>query len=65
VKIKKEIMINNSLKLAQYKLAQHRVQGTKSKMNIHEVAKLMDAIKTAEQAKSVQQNSIFHSFSMN
>ncbi|MEN9997549.1 MAG: hypothetical protein RI922_539 [Bacteroidota bacterium] len=58
-------MINNTVKLAQYKLSQHRVQGTKSKLNIFEVAQLMDSIKMAEQIKNVQSNSIFHSIHMN
>ena len=43
----REIMVNNSVKLAQFKLAQHRVQGTRSKLNIFEVAQLLDAIRTA------------------
>lgn len=53
-------MINNSVKLAQYKLSQHRLQGTKSKLNIFEVAQLMDAIKNADQNKSTQMNSVFY-----
>lgn len=58
-------MINNTVKLAQYKLSQHRVQGTKSKLNIFEVAQLMDSIKSAEQMKNIPSNSIFHSIHMN
>jgi hypothetical protein len=58
-------MINNTVKLAQYKLSQHRLQGTKSKLNIFEVAQLMDSIKTAEQIQNVPSNSIFHSIQMN
>lgn len=58
-------MINNSVKLAQYKLSQHRVQGTKSKLNIFEVAQLMDAIKNADQIRNVSVNSIFHEINMN
>jgi hypothetical protein len=60
-----ENMINNTVKLAQYKLSQHRVQGTKSKLNIFEVAQLMDSIKMAEQMKNIPSNSIFHSIHMN
>jgi hypothetical protein len=60
-----ENMINNTVKLAQYKLSQHRVQGTKSKLNIFEVAQLMDSIKMAEQIKDAPSNSIFHSIHMN
>jgi hypothetical protein len=58
-------MINNTVKLAQYKLSQHRVEGTKSKLNIFEVAQLMDSIKMAEQIKEAPSNSIFHSIHMN
>lgn len=58
-------MIKNTVKLAQYKLSQHRVQGTKSKLNIFEVAQLMDSIKMAEQMKNIPSNSIFHSIHMN
>jgi hypothetical protein len=60
-----ENMINNTVKLAQYKLSQHRVEGTKSKLNIFEVAQLMDSIKMAEQIKEAPSNSIFHSIHMN
>ena len=58
-------MINNTVKLAQYKLAQHRVQGTKSKLNIFEVAQLMDSVRTAGQIKDQSAKSIFHSISLN
>ena len=58
-------MVNNKVKLAQYKLAQHRVQGTKSKLNIMEVAQLMDAVRTAGQIRTSQSTSIFHAMSLN
>lgn len=58
-------MISNSVKLAQYKLSQHRIQGTKSKLDIIEVAKLMDAIKTADQMKNTMNKSIFYSSHLN
>lgn len=58
-------MINNTVKLAQYKLSQHRVQGKNSKLNIFEVAHLMDAIKSAEQIKKAPMNSIFHDIVLN
>lgn len=58
-------MINNSVKLAQYKLSQHRLQGTKSKLNIFEVAQLMDAIKNADQSKNTQMSSVFYSIHPN
>jgi len=52
-------MVNNSVKLAQFKLAQHRVQGTRSKLNIFEVAQLLDAIRTAEQMGEELSGSFF------
>lgn len=58
-------MLNNTVKLAQFKLAQHKTQGTKSKLSVFEVAQLLDNIKTAEQMKAVQSQSIFHSISLN
>jgi len=58
-------MINSTVKLAQYKLSQHRVQGKNSKLNIFEVAQLMDAIKSAEQIKKAPMNSIFHDIVLN
>lgn len=54
-------MIANTVKLAQFKLSQHRVQGKSSKLNVFEVASLMDAIKSAEQIKNVSNNSLFYS----
>ncbi len=58
-------MINNTVKIAEYKLNQHRLEGTSSSLSIFEVAKLMDALKLADQIKNMQTNSIFHSFSVN
>jgi hypothetical protein len=58
-------MINNSVKLAQYKLQQHKLQGTKSKLNIFEVAQLMDDLKNVDKFNSLPFNSIFYGFSMN
>lgn len=58
-------MISNSVKLAQYKLSQHRIQGTKSKLDIIEVARLMDAIKNADQMKGATNKSIFYSTHLN
>ena len=54
-------MINNTVKLAQFKLSQHRLQGKNSKLNVFEVASLLDAIRTAEQMKNVRNQSVFHS----
>jgi hypothetical protein len=64
-KFKIKDMINNSVKLAQYKLSQHRVQGTKSKLNIFEVAQLMDALKNADQISNVVSRSIFNNINLN
>ncbi len=58
-------MINNTVKAAQYKLSQHRLQGTKSKLNIIEVAHLMDAVRQSEQIQNTNKVSIFHSVSLN
>lgn len=53
-------MINNSVKIAQYKLSQHRLQGEKSKLNIFEVAQLMDSIKISQQMKNSATSSVFY-----
>jgi hypothetical protein len=53
-------MINNSVKIAQYKLSQHRLQGEKSKLNIFEVAQLMDSIKISQQIKNSATSSVFY-----
>lgn len=58
-------MINNTVKRAQYKLEQHRSLGTNSRLSIIEVAQLMDLIKKGETLKSVQNESLFFSFSAN
>ncbi len=63
--LKANTMINNTVKAAQFKLSQHRLQGTKSKLNIFEVAHLMDAIRQSEQIQNTKSNSIFHSISLN
>jgi hypothetical protein len=58
-------MINNTVKIAEYKLNQHRLDGTSTNLSIFEVARLMDALKLADQMKNLKTNSIFHSFSLN
>jgi len=63
--LKANTMINNTVKAAQYKLSQHRLQGTKSKLNIFEVAHLMDAVRQSEQIQNTNKVSIFHSVSLN
>jgi hypothetical protein len=63
--LKANTMINNTVKAAQYKLSQHRLQGTKSKLNIIEVAHLMDAVRQSEQIQNTNKVSIFHSVSLN
>jgi len=41
----KNDMINNSIKVAEFKLNQHKSHGVKSTLDIFQVAKLMDTIK--------------------
>lgn len=62
---KQKIMVNNAVKTAEYKLSQHRLQGTKSKLNIFEVAHLMDALRQSNQQKNKETTPIFYSVSMN
>jgi hypothetical protein len=62
---KQKIMVNNAVKTAEYKLSQHRLQGTKSKLNIFEVAHLMDALRQSNQQKNTETTPIFYSVSMN
>lgn len=58
-------MINNSIKLAEYKLTQHKLQGVKSNLDIFQVAQLMDTIKYGDSVKRPQNNSIFYNISAN
>ncbi|MGC6432599.1 MAG: hypothetical protein ACON4M_00225 [Crocinitomicaceae bacterium] len=58
-------MINNSIKIAQLKLNQHKTLGVNSSMNIFEVAELMDAIKFNAQIKKSTFKSIFYNISAN
>jgi hypothetical protein len=58
-------MFKNKIKIAQLKLNQHRQEGTRSKLNIFEVAALMDTVKLAEQLNNQENNSIFHSIHLN
>lgn len=58
-------MINNSIKLAEYKLNLHKVQGEKSELNVFEVAQLMDTIKYGQTVKNPQKTSIFYNISVN
>ena len=55
-----EIMINNSIKLAFYKLNKHKELGTQSNMNIFEVAELMDTIVKANSIKNQTRTPIFY-----
>jgi hypothetical protein len=56
-------MINNKVKSAKFKLSQHRSQGSKSQLNIFQVAKLMDTIKRGEDSTENSSANIF--FSLN
>jgi len=58
-------MINNSIKIAQLKLNQHKTLGVNSSMNIFEVAELMDTIKFNAQIKKPSFRSIFYNISAN
>jgi hypothetical protein len=58
-------MVNNSVKIAEYKLSQHKVQGVKSTLNVFQVAQLMDTIKYGDQVKRPQNSSIFYNISAN
>ena len=63
--LKQKAMVNNIIKVAEYKLTQHRLQGTKSKLNIFEVAHLMDAVRLSDKQKNSQNTPIFESVSLN
>ncbi len=58
-------MINNSIKIAEYKLTQHKVQGVKSTLDVFQVAQLMDTIKYGDSVKRPQNSSIFYNISAN
>jgi hypothetical protein len=58
-------MINNSIKLAQYKLTLHKELGSKSELNIFQVAQLMDTIKFGGNLGQSQKSSIFYSIGSN
>jgi hypothetical protein len=58
-------MNNNTVKIAKYKLTQHRLKGTESNLNIFEVARLMDAIKFPEISGGNQHQRLFNSISLN
>ncbi len=58
-------MINNTLKLTKIKLNQHRLEGTKSKLDIVEVAHLMDALKKVEQMKISSESTVFNMITPN
>ncbi len=59
-------MLTNTIKTAEYKLSMHRKMGNKSKLNIFQVAELIDSV---IKAKEIQNNkttqSIFFGFSVN
>ncbi len=56
-------MIQNAVKMAKYKLAQHRIQGENSSLSVFQVARLMDTVKKGECSDSADAKSVF--FSMN
>ena len=58
-------MINNSIKLAELKLNQHKVQGVKSTLDVFQVAHLMDTIKYGNDVKRPHNSSIFYNINAN
>ena len=59
-------MINNNVKTAQFRIAQHRTQGVQSRLSIFDVAHLLDEIKRAEtNADPISKTTIFQSIGFN
>jgi|TARA_R110000737_G_scaffold223373_2_gene238388 hypothetical protein len=59
-------MINNNVKTAQYRIAEHRTQGVHSQLSIFDVANLLDQIKRAESLGAPSNKpSIFQSIGFN
>jgi hypothetical protein len=58
-------MLNQNSKTVETKLELHRQLGTKSKLDIIEVAQLMDSLKNSGMSKQGQLNSIFFGIPMN
>lgn len=59
-------MINNNIRTAQFRIAQHRTQGVRSQLSIFDVANLLDQIKRAESfAEPHNKPSIFQSIGFN
>ena len=56
-------MISNRIKLAEFKLNQHRNLGSRSKLSVFEVAKLMDTVKNGDRLTKDRNSNIF--FSLN
>lgn len=53
-------MINNSIKLAYYKLNRHKELGIQSNLNVFEVAELMDMISKCDSIKNQKSTPIFY-----
>jgi len=59
-------MINNNVKTAQFRIAQHRTQGVQSQLSIFDVAHLLDQIKRTEDFPATNNKpSIFQSIGFN
>ena len=59
-------MINNNVKTAQFRIAQHRTQGVHSPLSVFDVANLLDQIKRAESfTDNNSKPSIFQSIGFN
>jgi len=61
----KNDMINNSIKIAEFKLNQHKSSGIKSSLDIFQVAQLMDTIKYGANIRRPITTSIFYNISAN
>ena len=61
----KNDMINNSIKVAEFKLNQHKTQGVRSTLDVFQVAQLMDTIKYGDNVKRPMNTSIFYNISAN
>ena len=55
-------MIQNRIKNAQYKLAQHKAMGVNSDLSVYQVAQLMDMVKRGEQLEEGNNHSIHFSW---
>ncbi len=55
-------LINNKVKVAKYKLSQHRLQGERSALSVFQVATLMDMVRRGEVDEKNGAHSVFYSW---